>query len=288
MKNTLFMLGAADPEMDHIAAILKACGLTFAFARNGKERVSPHTAYTADLPDLSNVGRLVCVECRPMFLQTGPSLELVVIDHHREGDPGYDLGATQYWEASSLGQLIQFLQTEMPDVFAKFDFASAEVKLHHIAAADHCLAVAYKGKCPGIDVDRLHRLVVNNIAEATGIRIGVVKLLIWSYARILKKARTISMGDVRVSDMTSEYLGEGGYTPEYLALRTAAMSSRRIYLCKYRDAPSESREKIMLNGDASPRVIEHFMKVWAPAHGLVDIYGVPKRGYAAGSFPFPS
>ncbi|MBI4120912.1 MAG: hypothetical protein HY457_01515 [Parcubacteria group bacterium] len=286
MKKTLFLLGAADPEMNRIRTILETCGLRFAYARKGADVVNPKTAYKADLPDVSQIQRLVCIECAPMLFHLNHPLEIVVIDHHREGDPGYDLGASRYWEAASVGQLVRFLQSEMPDAFAKFDFASAEEELRHIAAADHCLAVAYKGKCPGIDVEKLDRMVIKNISQETGFRPGYVKLLVWAYDRVLKDAEVVLMGDVPIFDMTSEYLGSGGYTAEYLSLRAAAMRSRRIYLCKWKDSPGEEQEKIMINGDVPPRVIEHFTKVWAPAQGLTDIYGVPKRGYAGGYLPY--
>lgn len=45
------------------------------------------------------------------------------------------------------------------------------------------------------------------------------------------------------------------------------------------------RPKIVLGGCTTPAMVEAFMREWAPAQGLVDVYGDPTRGFAGGYLP---
>lgn len=191
MKQETWILGAPDPEMVHIEALLREQGKTVAYATYWGKRVTARNAYQADGPVVSS-GHVYLVECDiPALHQTGVSITR--IDHHREGDPGYGLGPDQFLPASSIGQVIaaigvnEFYRTHSdrwwitasahddeegrlakiygdgwayhPDRGWRLGqgdtalYAPADVIL--VAAADHCLAAAYRGECPGVDPDTL-------------------------------------------------------------------------------------------------------------------------------------
>lgn len=44
----------------------------------------------------------------------------------------------------------------------------------------------------------------------------------------------------------------------------------------------DGRRKVVLGGHTTPETVRAFMAEWAPAQGLVDIYGDPARGFAGG------
>jgi hypothetical protein len=110
---------------------------------------------------------------------------VVVIDHHRLGDPGYGVPPAQFLIGSSLGQVLAELarlgvlelgagggqhapDTTVPGaVWSHTDAADGKDRwfvshtddryleipsdLVLAAAADHCLQAAYRGECPGVD-----------------------------------------------------------------------------------------------------------------------------------------
>lgn len=48
-------------------------------------------------------------------------------------------------------------------------------------------------------------------------------------------------------------------------------------------ASPDGRRKITCSGSAEQ--VRAFLEVWAPGHGLVDLYGDPARGFAGGYVP---
>src|SRR3989338_7497680 len=113
MKKVIFLLGVDDPEMRTIEEIVREAA-PFAhaeFATADGRRVHPGNAYKADLvPDLESGDTLVRVECEPTSVPEG--VEVIVIDHHRSGDPGYSLGPDRFWEASSLGRIVALINRD--------------------------------------------------------------------------------------------------------------------------------------------------------------------------------
>jgi hypothetical protein len=102
MMRRLWVLGAADPEMAAIAAILSDAGETAVWATWHGAPVAPSKAYECDpVPAGTH-----WVECAPAG---GRLPGAVVIDHHRAGDPGFGLDPSSYLEASSLGQVAAVL-----------------------------------------------------------------------------------------------------------------------------------------------------------------------------------
>lgn len=147
MKARIWVLGAPDPEMEAIEDLLREAGETVLHATVAGVRVHPGNAYRADVPPEIMHSDLVPVECA--WWASDEDRPDLVIDHHRPGDPGYGRPPAEYWEASSLGQVVSILRTEggnhgdLPNEYTL------------TAAADHCLAAAYRGECPGVDPDTL-------------------------------------------------------------------------------------------------------------------------------------
>jgi hypothetical protein len=114
-KNMLVILGASDPEMSLIESLCREHSIPYAYATDPDgRRVHPGNAYQvaglqwpgkAGGPGWGDVTHLV--ECSPSSEhQDAIPPDVVVIDHHRPGDPGYGRGPEEFLGASSLGQFI--------------------------------------------------------------------------------------------------------------------------------------------------------------------------------------
>lgn len=114
-KEFVFVLGAQDPEMREIVAVLRKDNRAFRHAAKDGLPVAPRTAYEADgVVRLSRSGH--CAS-----------------DHHNPGDPGYAMPPERYMEGASIGQTLYLLELD-PTPTQRL-----------LAAADHCLTAAYQG-----------------------------------------------------------------------------------------------------------------------------------------------
>lgn len=139
MMARLFVLGAADPEMAAIEALLTACGERVVYATVNGVRCHPGNAYKAngvhrpDLAELHDLDRpaymtpewahdaddsagwdgcqpiegipFVTVECG--FLpSTTFAAPMQRIDHHNPGDPGWGKTPADFMASSSIGQVL--------------------------------------------------------------------------------------------------------------------------------------------------------------------------------------
>lgn len=144
MNKAIIIFGDPDLEQREAQFLAIEHGYTVATATCEGEKVNAMTAYKADgfvleNGQLNNISECIIFECSP---EAASGLKILACcDHHYPGDPGYDLGPDKFWEASSLGQLSDLL-----------DFETTYLT-RVIAAADHCLADAYAGRCPGIFQD---------------------------------------------------------------------------------------------------------------------------------------
>ncbi len=136
----MWLLGAPDPEMEAIEGLLRGLGETVVHAAAAGRRVHAGVAYRADAPAL-DCDELIAVECGGQWSANR------LIDHHRPGDPGYGQPPERFFAASSIGQVVHLLGELrlLPEGWTM----PPEYVL--IAAADHCLAAAYQGTCPGVD-----------------------------------------------------------------------------------------------------------------------------------------
>jgi hypothetical protein len=110
MTKRTWILGAPDPEMEAIEALLREQGEEVAYATVAGKRVHPGNAYKSDFSEwsLMDYSEVTIVECDGDRTQFG-SLPVTVIDHHRPGDPGYGRPPVEFLPASSVGQVIALL-----------------------------------------------------------------------------------------------------------------------------------------------------------------------------------
>lgn len=202
MEIKTYILGADDPEMSEIETLLRQAGqqVRYAVTEDGK-RVNPLTAYSAAgfvavlggeietaKPEQGFQTQfrddVVFIECSVRGIVPGR-----VVDHHRLGDPGYGRPPAEYWEASSIGQGCELLGLARPGRFCAgcedvlrgseqgdWEYCQSCGRTHareylkFVAAADHCLAAAYAGQCPGVDPAKLEEFRIKQLCSASRAR----------------------------------------------------------------------------------------------------------------------
>ena len=278
MTNYYFVLGAKDPEMDRIEELLiqHGCSYGYMFVDNpndmnayrrvhaGNAYVGEHTYEHSKSVEADTTPIYVFIECG---FETGYTKPFERIDHHRPGDPGYDMGPDEFWEASSVGQLYKFLSLENPP----------EEDLL-LAAMDHCLNAAMQGKCPDIDVDKLLEKKIADIGVAKEIPLAIVDGIIRHWKMVLPQLPVMNMNgtDVYMVPHTGY-----GYSPQYLCVQVVAVVQQVPILIELQNNPGEDM-RYHLCGDVSPELVTYFLDEYVSDYGLTKPYGVPDRGYAGG------
>lgn len=311
----MIILGAPDPEMQLIEALGRQAGAEILYALAGGERVRPDTAYRADalsapIPPLSTV---IAVECDGPAIPAGA----IRVDHHRPGDPGYGRPPAEFLPASSLGQaaaalarigvcgwrrhtpvagnhypdaqpgdlvchryyrglywsiVIDCPPDDEDDPAAGLWWAAVPQEYMLAAAADHCLAAAYRGECPGVEPDALMRWRVETRAAHQRRSTSAILADIDRARQALRAAPRVDIGgDAPVADLRGQAIPE---LPEAAAREGIAFLATPL-------PRAGERPKVVLQA-ASPEQVEAFLDSWAPAQGLVDLYGDPARGFAGG------
>lgn len=137
-----------------------------------------------------------------------------------------------------------------------------------VAAADHCLAAAYRGECRGVDPDELMAWRAKTRAEFQGRPVAdVLSDIRRAHVRLLDAyslAEVPTMRDMR-----------GPVVPE---LPEAATRMGVGYMSGPLESP-DGRRKFTCSGTADE--VRAWIKA-APAMGIVDTYGDPARGFAGG------
>nr|PZM90593.1 MAG: hypothetical protein DIU72_12315 [Pseudomonadota bacterium] len=267
-NNRFWVLGASDPEMELIEKLLIKCkeAVVYATAEDGK-RVHPGNAYRCPVPSVPENSTVYAVECIDELPEGW-----IRIDHHRPGDPGYGRPPEDFFAASSVGQVLAEL-----DRFGVTDRLSAAdiIEAIHAAAADHCLAAAYRGECPGVDPDALMRWRVATRAAFQGRSPEELLADVERARAALREAPSIDLGaGTSVRDMRDTFVPE---------LPEAAVRDGVAYLGVVADR--DGRRKVVLGGHTTPETVRAFMADWAPSQGLVNVYGDPARGFAGGYLP---
>ena len=297
MANRIWVLGAPDPEMELIERLLRECGETVIYAtdENGR-RVHPGNAYRCPVPEVPDGSTVYAVECIDV-LPDG----WVRIDHHRPGDPGYGRPSHKFLRASSIGCLTVYLaifdmlpeswiRPNSPEVDpgvidyvegawrigGKSAVYTAPQEVVFAAAADHCLAAAYRGECPGVDPDALMRWRIETRAAYQGRTVAELLADVELARDLLEDApnERIAHG-IYVADLRGY-----GHVPE---LPEAALREGVAYLTTVIDR--DGRRKVVLGGHTTPEMVRAFLDAWAPSQGLTDLYGDPARGFAGGYLP---
>lgn len=361
----LWILGAADPEMEAIEAILRECGEAVAYAADDRgERLRLGDAYSGETI-ISDVGcypdgitHVYLVECELLTpaIPYAPGEDIchpelagrtvVRIDHHRLGDPGYGRPPADFLPASSLGQVIAELARlgRLPRAWATVPAALPEQRgeiretlgdwvvciaparpgwdgysiddpyqapvlafvpheLVLTAAADHCLAHAYAGRCPGVSPDALMQWRAESRAAFQGRSVSDVLADVARACKALRAAPEVVLSRYREcpwheagNRVESDCLNADGteYADECCMYAVARdirgqhvpelpEASAREGICFISDGlPDPSGRVKVVCQSGSPEQIDAFMRVWGPRNGLVDIYGVPARGFAGG------
>lgn len=306
-QNRIWILGAPDPEMELIENILRQCGeeIIYATDESGR-RVHPGNAYRCPVPSVPEGATVYAVECIDKLPEGW-----IRIDHHRPGDPGCGRPPAEFLPASSIGQVLSQLarwglvegvpvsmyaddpeecipgteypcpgeiraipQDKAPYVWAihtPFGWRYIPTEIVLAAAADHCLAAAYRGECPGIDPTALMRWRAETRAAFQGRQVEDVLADVERAREALREAPTTEIGGGVVRDLRARVVPE---------LPEAAAREGMAFLASVTDR--DGRRRVVLGGRTSSKTVRAFMTEWAPARGLVDIYGDPARGFAGG------
>lgn len=271
-SNLVVIFGGADAEAAEARLVALAAGCRVATATLAGKPVSGGNAYKADGFQLEGelggeITEAVIFECNPAC---AGSLKVVAkCDHHNPGDYGYGMGSDQYFEASSLGQLMTFLGLNV----------TGYERL--IAASDHCPAQAYQGLCPGITPEafREHRLAEKVAFYATNPKLAhkaTREALEAVIAEAVTRLRSAELVD-GVRDLRS-----AGFVEE---LSEAALQIGEAYMAAIPDTDREGNKtgnmKIVLGGHTSPQKVQAFM-AWAATlpNKIGEPYGNPTRGFA--------
>ncbi|MGC8518794.1 MAG: hypothetical protein ACP5P4_09740 [Steroidobacteraceae bacterium] len=252
-----FVLGARDPEMEEVSRVLDAGGIKWVSATAGGRTVNSAEAYQATgvsglLPRAER--QLVFVECDVLGLDADD-----LCDHHNPGDPGYALPPERYYEGSSLGQVLTLLGEE----------PTREQRL--IAAADHCLAHAYRGECPGVDPAELADWRERSRAARFGLTQEEIRARIRIATEALARTERIKIGDEWVA-----WIPDKSVAPYELAEASARAGTPIAYVSHLTER-SPYRAKCGILNAKSDTVL-----AWMRDCGLDSVYGAPARGYAGG------
>lgn len=143
-----------------------------------------------------------------------------------------------------------------------------------MAAADHCLAAAYQGQCPGVDPEALLAWRMVSRAAFQGRSVAEVEVETAAAREALRSAPALLAPiDFGIRDLRAV-----GSVPE---LPEAACREGICYVTEVMEPTG--RRKIVC-GAGTPEQIRAFQR-WAEAEGLTGIYGDPARGFAGGYPP---
>jgi hypothetical protein len=305
MSDRLWLLGAADPEMERIEHLLKQTGEKFEYAMISGIRVNPSTAYMLrNIPD--EVTHLV--ECGTP--ETG-LLTRIVIDHHRPGDKGFNRSYREFLEASSIGQVISELaklkklnkldwgvtfKDSMDDAIGNFRHSNEDdswlcaVDAHEYeeggevfwmqtyrmipyeyvlaAASDHCPTQAYKGICTGVEPNEVMRFRAENKAKFLRITAQQYIHRVERAMFYIKRARTMNgIADLRF-----------GAPPDLQEVPEASLRLGIPIMNTFMD--KDGRQKFNCLGGDKEQIA--WFKEFLHQKGYTDIYGDEERGYAGG------
>lgn len=257
----MWLLGSSDPEMNAIEEVLLANGELCAHATKAGARVRP--GQQADPAEIrAGVDTVVLVECD---VPIADGLQVIHIDHHNPGDPGYHAGPAEYLQGSSLGQVLSILGLEPTR------------RQRIIAACDHNLRAAYAGLCPGVTRDDVLAFRLASRAAWQSRSIDDVRKDVNYALVVLDTASSILIEGEIVRDVRD--------VPNLPELVDAAMYRGYSYIART-TAPSHvlgyMADKTLVSAPIA--VISAVMS--APAdYGIKKggLYGSPARGFCGGA-----
>jgi len=318
VDNYIFIFGAGDEEMSRTVALVRqlpAATTFLRFATVDGIGVIPSNAYEADYTseialavefavhrELRDgaVTTIVLVECGfnpDQVVLAGKNV--VVLDHHREGDWGFDRPPREAIQASSLGQLLRFFALKKLLGFVKearklpatevTGFRPGQVtavdgrllvtsfngtyelpvELAYVAALDHNPGAVYQGKVPGLDGRTA-------VALRNGLRAKFKGITILELDKLMRRARAMMRGAPVVTIAGEPVVDlRGMKVPD-----SHEVSAQDGVAVMYSLMDRSGRKKEGIIG-ASENVIDVWMST-SQVSGLSDLYGAPARGYAGG------
>ena len=268
------VLGAADPEMVCIENALRILNVPFCFAVVDGVRVHGGNAYSPAVTVNQGIREdALFVECAVAGCK-----RINVADHHRPGDYGYGRDPSEFWEASSIGQVHRFL-TEWSAAHPSLgwttevlDAAFGENR-YVVAASDHCPGAAFAGKCPGVSYEALFTFRATNSAAFNGMTPD-------EWAAQVVVAIAALQAAPRVETPHGFYV----VIEERINLLNHAQLIGSVPMQYRMDGTDrDPRTKVGLMVGDNPALVRHWME--SMQGQLVDIYGDPMRGYAGGYLP---
>lgn len=271
------VLGAADPEMNAIEVALRYLNVSFYYAGANGVRVHPGNAYAATFAIHPEVDGLHGIRVDALFVECEIAgfARINVADHHRPGDYGFGRNPADFWDASSIGQVYNFLK-EWGDAHPSLGWSTMVLNdafggdRFNIAASDHCPAHAFAGMCPGIDVDYLRRMRARNSASFN-------KMEPDQWLQAVEAACRILEGLPRVATPAGDYAVAVEEVP---FLNHAQLFTNIPVEYRMNGTPRDPRNKVGLLGGTNSELVRYWMD--AKASELDGIYGDPSRGYAGG------
>ena len=251
-----FVLGGLDTEMREIESVLINSGYCVEYAKIGDNRVNRSEAYEVTHPTPRPTD--VWVECRPLGYTRGElySLGIDLVDHHQEGDEGYDMPPKQYWDASSIGQICNMLGVERTQ------------RLNYIAAADHCLLSAYHEQCPEVDREGFLAFRMEFFKQFHDNPVEYLKQL---HNKVLTYEQITMLG-TKVYDVSAIH----GKDRKWLSDLACCYGIKTVSINQ------KSNRFKMFVSNLSVKEIDRFCNEYAPSLGtIINVYGDPKRQFAA-------
>ena len=198
--------------------------------------------------------------------------ELLVVlnaDHHNPDDAWYGKPASEYFEWSSLGQMMNYLKIE----------PSKQQRM--VAAWDHCPADAYAWSCPWIDVDEFTEFRLQNKIEFySGIEKFTYKADIESLQEIIQKAKDV----LTSSEVNEKWIVDLRWKGMIDELPEAALMTGKAYMTSIPDTDRErnptGNTKVLIWWHTTPEMIEEFMERGNQQNNVVSVYGNPIRWFA--------
>lgn len=310
MTPVIAVLGAGDHEMTACKQLLTGVGISYVSGMvlrdNRAEHAKPDTAYEInDIFERVSLSdkHILRIECGgPVFDGIDPA-RITVIDHHRPGDPGYDTPAADFVAGSSVGQLyswihqvqFQYHKGSKCWLAVRADGLSWRAPLFDVvypAAADHCLAAAYAGLCPGVRPGtmkefRLHQKAEYRCKNATPViteaecRLQVAKDFDDALQFIHKRTKSVA-GDVYGDPSSSMAVAEIAENEGLVVPREVNEAAAFLGVTLIRPQPHYVPRGVQVFS-RSEEMIRAFLhgRIYA---GLRHRYGCPKRGYAGGYY----
>ena len=255
MEHAVFVLGAYDPEMRTVRKMLGNAGYRSVVANRFGRRCVSSNAYMADSlsKPIASVVPKVWVECRSPDYDAARD---VIVDHHNEGDPGYDAPPAAYWEGSSVGQVAQLIGAP------KDKYAMCA------AASDHCLSAAMRGECGDVTPAEVMEWRIGGRASMMDISPWLLRRRIDRAIQRLEALPALRFAGETIIDASFDL------TPE---LRDAAAIAGKPIITTRQD--SLGRIKFGLYG-ARNELVTEWLGIMRSSSWVESCYGNPFREYA--------